>query len=295
MERLSELEAKIFAGMLKLVKPYLAGESVEEMRLSQERACALIPSPAGVKVEDCEYCGIPAQWIRPKSIKQDKIMLYFHGGAYVAGNLKSSRGLGAKLADVCGLGVLSFEYRLAPEYPYPAALEDAMSMYKALLEADIDAKSVIFAGESAGGGLLLASVLKAKEEGLPLPCGLAAMSPWTDLAFTGESVELEDRDPVLGVESLKNSARMYIGGDRADNPYISPFYGEFSGLPPVLLQVGDREILLSDSTRLKDKIDKAGGSVKLSIWEDMWHVFQAYGLPQSRQALEEIAEFTAAL
>ena len=143
--------------------------------------------------------------------------------------------------------------------------------------------------------MLLASALKAKEEGLPLPCGLAAMSPWTDLAFTGESVELEDRDPVLGVESLKNSARMYIGGDRADNPYISPFYGEFSGLPPVLLQVGDREILLSDSTRLKDKIDKAGGSVKLSIWEDMWHVFQAYGLPQSRQALEEIAEFTAAL
>lgn len=295
MEKLSELEAKIFAGVLKLVKPYLAAESVEEMRQSQERACALIPSPSGVKVEDCEYCGLPAQWIRPKCIKQDKIMLYFHGGAYVAGNLKSSRGLGAKLADVCGLGVLSFEYRLAPEYPYPAALNDSMGMYTALLSAGIDAQSVIFTGESAGGGLALASALKAKSDGLPLPRGLVLMSPWADLAFTGRSVESEDRDPVLGVESLKNSARMYIGGDKADNPYISPVYGELSGLPPVMVQVGAREILLSDSIRIRDKIKDAGGNVKLSIWEDMWHVFQAYGLPQSRQALEEIAEFTVSL
>ena len=295
MEKLSELEAKIFAGVLKMVKPYLTGESVEEMRQSQERACALIPFPSGVKVENCEYCGLPAQWIRPKSIRQDKIMLYFHGGAYVAGNLKSSRGLGAKLADVCGLGVLSFEYRLAPEYPYPAALEDAMGIYRALLGADISAQSIIFAGESAGGGLALACALKAEDTGLPLPCGLVLMSPWTDLAFTGESVELEDRDPVLGVEALKNNARMYIGGDKADNPYISPIYGELSGMPPILVQVGSREILLSDSTRLRDKIENSGGMVKLSVWEEMWHVFQAYGLPQYKQALEEIAEFTASL
>ena len=295
MEKLSELEAKIFAGVLKMVKPYLAGESVEEMRLSQLRACALIPSPAGVTVEECEYCGLPAQWISPKSIKQDKIMLYFHGGAYVAGNLKSSRGLGAKLANVCGLGVLSFEYRLAPESPYPAALSDAMSMYAALLSADIDAESVIFAGESAGGGLALASALKAKADGLPLPCGLVLMSPWTDLTVSGESIQLEEKDPVLSVEALRNSARMYIGTDKVDNPYISPVYGELSGLPPVLVQAGAREIILSDRTRIKEKIERAGGSVKLSVWEDMWHVFQAYGLPQSRQALEEIAEFTASL
>ena len=121
------------------------------------------------------------------------------------------------------------------------------------------------------------------------------MSPWTDLTVSGESIQLEEKDPVLSVEALRNSARMYIGTDKVDNPYISPVYGELSGLPPVLVQTGAREILLSDSTRIKEKIERAGGSVKLSVWEDMWHVFQAYGLPQSRQALEEIAEFTASL
>lgn len=295
MEKLNELEAKLFAGVLKLVKPYLTNASVEEMRLSQERACALIPSPGGVTVEDCEQCGLPAQWIRSKSIRQDKIMLYFHGGAYVAGNLKSSRGLGSKLAGTCGLGVLSFEYRLAPENPFPAALDDAMQMYTALLDADVDAQSIIFAGESAGGGLALATALKARDQGLELPCGLVLMSPWTDLTLSGESVSIEQQDPVLGVESLKNSARMYIGTEQAVDPYISPVYGDLSGLPPVLVQVGAREILLSDSKRIKDKINDAGGKVKLSVWEDMWHVFQAYGMPQSKQALEEIAEFTASL
>ena len=284
------IEAKLFAKVLQLVKPYLSGATVEQQRASQEKACSLLRLPDDVEIKELAEMPIPAQWLYPEGTDENRIILYFHGGAYVAGSLKASRAIASRLAHASGVGVLSFEYRLAPEHPYPAALEDALYAYRLLLDAEIAPSEIAFAGESAGGGLALACALRARDTGLPLPACLALMSPWTDLTMSGESVALEEEDPLLCADDLKRCADMYAAG-MLEEQYISPLFAQLSGLPPIMIQCGSREILLSDSVRMAKRLQEAGNSCELSVWDEMWHVFQAYGLTQSKQAVDQLCAF----
>lgn len=289
---LSNIEAKIMAGVLTLVKPMLGKSTVQEQRETQERAATILSIPKNVQVMDAVTPLIPAQFIYPENADTKNVILYFHGGAYVAGSLKASMGIASRLADTAQLGVLSFEYRLAPEHPYPAALEDAFFAYSLLLDAGVEPCNIAFVGESAGGGLALATGLMAKEKGVPLPACFALMSPWTDVAMEAPSyTAMAEKDPILDFEALERNAKMYYGEHNPKDPYVSPLYGDFTGFPPVLVQVGTREMLLDDSRLLIEKMKAQGVDAALSLWSEMWHVFQAYGLNKSRQALEELCAF----
>lgn len=224
------------------------------------------------------------------------VILQLHGGGYV-GTLKNSyRTMAGLYAEVSkGASVLTIDYRVAPENPFPAALMDAFAAYNYLLEQGYESENIIIAGDSAGGGLAMALCMYLRDSGMAVPAGIVAMSPWTDLTASGESYEEnKDIDPVFGCgadDLIHNSA--YIGDDAAENPYISPLFGDFSGFPPMLIQVGTCEMLLSDSEGVAKKALQAGVKVRLSRYEGMFHVFQmaAKLMPESMKAWAEVGKF----
>ncbi len=235
--------------------------------------------------------GISGEWARAVSPAAG-VMLYLHGGGYFACSPKTHRPItgGFALHD---LTVFAPDYRLAPENPYPAAIEDALAAYRALLAAHGPGRLVV-AGDSAGGGLALATVLAAREAGLALPAGLVLFSPWTDLAGTGPSIQANAaRESMLVGPRIQEVAALYLDGAHPETPLASPLYGDLGGLPPVLVQASDREILLDDSTRLAEKIRAAGGRAELTIWPNLPHVWQISQsfLPEARQALGQAAHF----
>lgn len=286
------IEVLLFSGLLHLSKKGRQPHTVAQQRALQERLCKLIPQPDNIYCENKQITHLPARWLYPSGGHKNNLILYFHGGAYVAGSERSASALGAKLAQSTGVGVLALGYRLAPEHPYPAALNDALTAYTELLAAGISPKRIAVAGESAGGGLALALVLRLKADNLPLPACLAALSPWTDLTMkSGSANNLADADPVLIAGQLKESARAYAGGQSLKNPYISPLFGNYKQFVPTLLQVGENELLLDDTLTLGRKLEQAQVPFTLECYPGMWHVFQAYGLPQSEQALQEVGTF----
>jgi epsilon-lactone hydrolase len=223
------------------------------------------------------------------------VILYFHGGGYVAGSVETHREFLAHIARATKRRILAVDYRLAPENPFPAALEDAVTVYRWLLaDHRMSPENIAIGGDSAGGGLTLATLLKLKEDGDALPGAAVCLSPWTDLAMTGASITEKDSvDPFINASGMAAIAPAYIGADNAKNPLISPLYGDLSGLPPLLIHVGDRECLLDDSVRFAEKAQAAGSPVTLKVWEELFHVFHLFAgvAPEGREGIQEVAAF----
>jgi epsilon-lactone hydrolase len=239
--------------------------------------------------------GVDGEWILPAAPAKDKAILYFHGGGFRLGSVSSHRDLIARIADASGCRVLAINYRLAPEYRFPAPLEDALTAFRWMLDRGLRPENVAYAGDSAGGNLVLGAMIDLRERGLPLPAAGVLMSPWTDLAATGESyVSRAEADPIHQRPMILALAKNYLGahGDPR-NPQASPLYAELGGLPPLLIQVGNRETVLDDSTMFADRACAAGVDVELQVWDGMIHVFQMFGaeLPEARQAIGSIAGF----
>ena len=271
-------------------------EELERQRKSQEILGKLVSPMNGLSWEPFSLGNLPAAWTRlQKSPGHRRVILYCHGGGYTSGNLGYARALSTKLCRATGFDVLAFEYRLAPEHPYPAALEDALLAWEYLLGQHFAPEHILLAGDSAGGNLALVLSLLLKQKGRPLPGALLLFSPWTDLTLSGETLESRaDLDPVLTPEYVRAVRDAYAGEVSPRSPLLTPLLGDFSGFPPVLIQAGTHEILLSDSRRLEEKLREAGVFCRLEEWEDMWHVFQMYPTRKASDAIRNVAYFLLA-
>ena len=276
---------------IKLLNPLLKRMDLKAFRAVQEALGNLgaIALTGSVTYEEEAFDEFEAAWATPKDPAPGKAILYLYGGAYTSGGLTYSKRFGGVLADVTGRRVLCVGYRVAPEYPYPTALCDALTAYRRLLET-FKPEDIAFAGESAGGGLSFCLCLKLKELGLPQPARVVALSPWTDLTSESLRLECESEDAVLSLEGLSHSASLYAG-DKLREPTVSPVFGDLSGLPDSMIFVGDCEILMNDSTRLAEKLKSFGCECELVIEEGMWHAYVLYGVPEAKEALAKIRAF----
>ena len=269
-------------------------EDLERQRAGQELFARLVTPAIGVTASDYRVGAIPAEWVRLDSAHDRRhIILYCHGGGYTCGQLGYARILASKLALATGLDTFSFEYRLAPEHPYPAAVQDALEVWDHLMYLGYGAREVVVAGDSAGGNLALELCLKLKEQGRRQPRLLVLMSPWTDMTCTGLShTECADIDPMLDAEYIASVREAYTGPD-ADwaDPCFSPLFGDLRGLPTALIQVGTNEILRSDAELLHHKLIESGGYSTLEVYEDCWHVFQQMPIRRAAQAMDSVARF----
>lgn len=269
-------------------------EDLELQRKGQELLGRLISPMLGIEWAPMKIGEMPAAWTCPERGHDRKhAILYCHGGGYTSGNLGYSRVLSSKLAWVTGYEVLSFEYRLAPEHPYPAAMEDALRAWDYLMHQGYGARDVIVAGDSAGGNLALCLALRLKEQGRMLPKALILMSPWTDMTSSGKSYqENTDIDPMITTNYIQAVRTAYAGeGADLSDPRFSPLFGNFTGFPPVLIQAGSHEILLSDSVRLRDRLVMAGVPCRLEVWTGLWHVFQMFPIKRAAEAMDSIGRF----
>ncbi len=264
-------------------------ESREKFR-AMER---LVPRPPrGTETVRVDAGGVAADVITRPASRADRHVLYLHGGGYRVGSAVTYRHFTWRMADAARARVLIIDYRLAPEHPFPAALDDALAAYRWLLANG--AREIVVMGDSAGGGLSLALLMRLRDAGLPLPQAAVALSPWTDLALSGPSLtENAARDPMINAGDMPQAAADYLAGADPRDPYASPLYGDTAGLPPVLVQVGSDEVLRDDAVRMADKLCAANPRSELQIWPLMPHVFQAYApvMPEARRAIAEIAAF----
>lgn len=270
---------------------------LSEWRSSMQRMARLVPAPP----RRCETLTMNIGQLvvhrvtMPES-QNDRHVLYLHGGAYVSGSPRHYRHFTWRLADALKASIWLLGYRLAPEHPYPAALDDAQAAYDWLVGTTSENRQLLVMGDSAGGGLTLGLLLKLRDDNKPLPGAAIALSPWTDLALTGTSLRSNARaDPALNAEDLPELAEYYLAGANPRTPYASPLYGDTSGLPPVLIQVGGDEILLDDAVRMAQKLRHHNSQSQVEVWPRMphaWHLF-APVLPEARQAIARVAEFVA--
>jgi monoterpene epsilon-lactone hydrolase len=250
--------------------------------------------PKGIQAVKELAGGVPAEWLIPPCVSTGKVVLYLHGGSYVAGSINSHRSLAANIAVASKARVLIIDYRLAPEHPYPAAVEDAVTAYRWLISNHVDPSHLAVAGDSAGGGLALALLVSLRDGNVPLPAACVCLSPWTDLAFTGESWKSRAAvDLILHAHKEHKFARMYLGRIKPQEPLASPLYADLKGLPPLLVQVGTYEVLLSDSRGLVGRAQQAGVNAVIDEWEKMQHEWQfaASFIPEGRRAIVRIGEF----
>jgi monoterpene epsilon-lactone hydrolase len=270
-------------------------KTIEEARQRMNAASARVPhAPKGTVTITVDAGGVPADRIGTRDSRPDHNVLYLHGGGYVTGSPSLYRHFTWRIAAATRATVLAIDYRLAPEHPFPAALDDAVAAYRWLLDNGANPRRTMFIGDSAGGGLALAALLKLRDDDTPLPAAVAALSPWTDLALTGASLSLNARaDPMLNVEDTRLFAACYLAGTDPRSPDASPLYGDPAGLPPTLIHVGSDEILLDDSVRMADRLRAGGRHVELEIWPRMPHVWHLFGpvLPEARQAIAHIGAF----
>lgn len=283
-------------GMMNLIRKVhgmVERPDIDRHRHSQDRIGALLGTEKGVEYSPVEVEEMSCEWIRVARAHMKKyVILYCHGGGYSTGSTVYARTLTTKLAESTSMDVFCFNYRLAPEHPYPAAAQDAMKAWNYLMYLGYGARDVIVAGDSAGGNLALSLVLKLKQEKRILPRGLVLLSPWTDLTASGKSYQSREKvDPVLDREYLARMVANYAEGQELKDPFISPLFGDFTGFPPTYIQVGDNEMLLSDSTLLHKKLIKANVSVKIDVYKGMWHVFQMSPFKTAYDAMDKNAEF----
>ena len=272
--------------------------SVHELRGEVAKSARLFAgAPKGVAVSPVDISGMEAEWLRPAHARREGAILYFHGGGYVLGNCREHRRHVAKFVAGSGLPALVFSYRLAPEHPFPAALEDALSAHAWLLDQGISPREIVFAGDSAGGGLCLATLLALRDQGRPLPGAAAVLSPWTDLTCSGETYRSKLKaEPLAPTDSWRVFSHYYTGGQDPAQPYISPLFGDPAGLPPLMIHVGENEVMQSDSTRFADQARRAGVEVHLRVAKGMFHCFPVCAplFPEATRAMAEICAFLQA-
>jgi acetyl esterase/lipase len=268
----------------------------EQRRLLRELLSAQ-PLPAEITVTAAVLGGVPAAEITVDGVEPRHVVLYFHGGVYVMGDASLAAGLASQVGRRTHAKVISVDYRLAPEHPYPAAADDALAAYEALLRGGTAPSDIAFAGESAGGGLAIATLVNARDHGLPLPAAAFVMSPYADLTLAGTTMETKrDADPLLSRENLQPRVTDYTSGQDAALGLISPIFADLSGLPPLIIQAGTHEVLLDDAVRLAQQAATADVQVTLDITPGVPHVFQAYYpiLDEAAAALDRAGQFLSA-
>ncbi len=300
-QRQVSAEERRLALMMRALKAVHSAASPESMtqkdldrqRAGQELLGRLVTPMIGMRYEPFDLSGMKAAWVRPEwGHDPHKIILYCHGGGYTSGNLGYSRPLASKLSHATGWETLSFEYRLAPEHPFPAAVEDAEKAWDYLMRLGYGARDVTVAGDSAGGNLALVLCHRLKAQGRMLPGHLVLMSPWTDMTAAGESYETRrELDPSITQDYIHAVRSAYAGDADVTDPQLSPLFGDFTGFPPTLVQVGSNEILYSDTARLRQRMTAAGVVCRMEEWQDMWHVFQMFPIKKAAQAMEHIGAF----
>lgn len=267
--------------------------SLEERRMGANMMGARFEDLDGISTESVDADGVPAEWVAAPDAGNGAI-LYLHGGGYVTGSVVSHRGMAANLSRASGCRVLTIDYRLAPENKHPAQVEDAHAAYRWMLNNGCDASSLVVAGDSAGGGLTVATALSVRDAGDPLPAAGVCISPWIDMEGTGESMKTKaGQDPMVSKEGLEEMATYFLGdGDRRD-PLAAPLHADLTGLPPLLIIVGTAEVLLDDAVRLHEKAEAAGVDSTLEIWDDMVHIWPWFApfLPEGQQAMEQMGDF----
>ena len=286
-------KAQIILKIVKQLYPITERMDIKMQRFTQD-GLGLMRNPASrVTFFIGEREQFRMAWIRKKRAeKTPYVILYFHGGGYITGTLKLARRMASKVCCKYRLDVLAVEYRLAPENPFPCALEDALSAFQYLKEQGYREEQILLMGESAGGGLLLSLCLKLKQMGSRMPCALVCMSPWTDLTMSGPSyTENIENNATFSPNAIRRAARMYAGEHNKEDPLVSPRFGDFKSFPPTLIQAGSEELLLSDSVLLAEGMERDGVDVRLEIYDGMCHVFQLYPFLEAREALDGIGAF----
>jgi monoterpene epsilon-lactone hydrolase len=287
---------------IELITTYLSESgfgagTIAEQREAMARMVGAPPAPDGVGVETMTLGGRRAERLTPEAAK-DGTVFYLHGGGYCTGSLDSHRGLAGRIALAARCQVVTLDYRLAPEHPHPAGLTDALAAYSELLASGLRPERMAIAGDSAGGGLTMATLVALRDQGGPMPAAGVCLSPWVDLTQSAPSyATLGPDDPMITKAGLDLYAHAYLAGAPATTPLASPLFADdLSGLPPMFVEVGAREALLDDATRLADRLQEAGGTVSLTIWPELIHVFQAFPgnvVPEADQSIDAIAAFLA--
>lgn len=287
-------ESRSVAEMLRANPPFSGALDVEAMRVAIEGFMGGAKLPADVRYEPTTAGGVRAEWAVAGSASAERAVLYLHGGGYVIGSPASHRMLVGDLSRASGARMLSLDYGLAPEAPFPAAVHDAVSGYRHLLGLGIAPSRIAIAGDSAGGGLTVAALLALRDAGDPLPAAGVCLSPWLDLTLSGESMTAKaGEDPLVTREGLAQMAALYLKGADPRTPLASPLFADLEGLPPLLVQVGTAETLLDDSTRFAERARAAGVDVELEPWEEMIHVWHSFAtmIPEGKQAIARIGEY----
>jgi len=269
--------------------------SVQRLRQEAEKGASFFGKlPADFELSPVTINGLSAEWMMPARAERDRVIFYVHGGGYVLGSIQAHRAIVAKFVKGSGTGAFVFDYRLAPEHTFPAAIDDSLKAYRFLLAEGIEPANIVCVGDSAGGGLCLATLLALKDQDIPLPAAAVVLSPWTDLKNTGESFQTKAQvDTITWKEAQIVFSKYYAGDNDPGLPWISPLYGDLHGLPPMLIYVGGDELLLDDSIRFAEKAKAAGIDVTLKVGEGMFHCYPACAplFPEASQAMAEICAF----
>jgi epsilon-lactone hydrolase len=293
---MSQQQLQQIIQMLK-AQPIAGHPTVQDMRANFEQMGALFPVAADVKCEPVNAGVIKAEWVTAPGADAGRAVLYLHGGGYVIGSINTHRDLAARISRAAKARALIINYRLAPEHRFPAAVEDSVAAYRWMLASGLKASRIAVAGDSAGGGLTVATLVAIRDARLANPGAGVCLSPWVDLEGLGDSMKTKASvDPMVQKEALVEMANHYLAGQSPRSPLAAPLYADLAGLPPLLIQVGTAETLLDDSTRLAERARKAGVKVTLEPWENMIHVFQIFApmLDEAQQAIDKIGEFIRA-
>jgi monoterpene epsilon-lactone hydrolase len=274
--------------------PDRSGMSIDDLRTMQRQQAEQRPIAPDITCQPCTLNGVAAEWVGAPGASPDWVLLYFHGGGYYRGAIDTVREMVSRMSRASGARALPIDYRLAPEDPFPAAVDDTLTSYRWLLDNGYKPNNIVIGGDSAGGGLTVALLVNAREHGLPLPAGGVCLSPWVDLTQSGDSYTAKaSEDPSITRAYLDKYADLYLPGADPKNPLASPLFADLSGLPPLLIQVGTAEVLLDDAVQLAARARAAGVKVELDAWEQMTHVWQnnGPGLPESQEAIARIGVF----
>jgi acetyl esterase/lipase len=275
-------------------RPVDKSRTIEQSRADMEQLLQIFPVPADVRVEAVSAGAVPGAWVSVPNSVEEKVLYFLHGGGYATGSIKTHTEMVSRICRAAGLRGLLIEYRLAPEHSFPAAVEDAATAYRWLLGQGISPEDIVIAGDSAGGGLTLATLANLRDCADSLPAAAVCLSPWTDMEAIGESVQTNAAvDPLIDREELLRLAGLYLAGADPRTPLAAPLYADPKGMPPLLIQVGRAEVLMDDSIRFAERAKAAGVDVTLEVWDEMIHVWQIMAalLPEGQQAIERIGAF----
>ena len=296
----SRINSRVLSIVLKHIRsrPSLESMGVKQYRAFLEKSASMFKIDKTVLYEQVNLDSVHSAWLTPPNFTDGKVVLYLHGGGFIAGSINSHRDLATRIAKASNARILIIDYKLAPENKFPAGLNDALNSYKWLLNNKISPHNIVVAGDSAGGGLALSLLLLIKEKGIAMPGGAVFLSPWVDLECKGKSyLRNKEKDPMLNHDMLYSTAMFYAENNDLSNPLLSPLNGDLSGLCPMLIQAGSNEVLEDDAVMLADKARQSGVKAELEIWDSMfhvWHYFARY-LPEGRKAIERIGSFIATM